>query len=87
MRRCFYCGEFADTVDHVYPRALGGGDWPGNVVYACAECNQDKKSHMLNDYRAIVARRFGIEDDASLQFPGEMASESGYRPGIVAGLD
>lgn len=46
---CFYCGvSFTGTgsrqrtVDHRLPRALGGSDRLGNLVFACASCNQRK---------------------------------------------
>lgn len=45
---CQYCGESAPTVtlhvDHVMPVALGGSDYPGNLVTACADCNSGKSS-------------------------------------------
>lgn len=43
---CRYCGGAAPdvelTVDHVVPKALGGGDEPGNLVTACRPCNSGK---------------------------------------------
>lgn len=40
---CQYgCGRRATTVDHVVPRAQGGGSNPTNLVAACLECNQKK---------------------------------------------
>ena len=36
---CVYCGEPADTVDHVLPRCRGGGDTWFNLVAACQGCN------------------------------------------------
>lgn len=45
---CRYCGTSAPdaplTVDHVIPRALGGGDDPTNLVTACRDCNAGKSS-------------------------------------------
>jgi 5-methylcytosine-specific restriction endonuclease McrA len=41
--RCAYCGRGgASTVDHVQPRSRGGGDSYGNLIAACAPCNQRK---------------------------------------------
>jgi hypothetical protein len=39
--RCFYCGDLADTRDHVYPHSLqGGAKFEGvETVNACRECN------------------------------------------------
>ena len=37
--RCAYCGQRADTIDHVLPRSRGGGDTWINLVAACQACN------------------------------------------------
>jgi 5-methylcytosine-specific restriction endonuclease McrA len=44
---CMYCGrpfgpELLPTIDHVKPRALGGGDQLENLVLACRNCNGKK---------------------------------------------
>lgn len=40
---CQYCGaDNANTVDHVIPRRLGGGDDEGNLLTACSRCNYAK---------------------------------------------
>ena len=36
---CFYCGDPANTVDHIKPRHLGGTDHLYNLVAACSDCN------------------------------------------------
>lgn len=36
---CYYCGDPANTVDHIKPRHLGGTDHINNLVAACADCN------------------------------------------------
>ncbi|TVL90695.1 HNH endonuclease [Streptomyces sp. SAJ15] len=40
--RCAYCGGRATTVDHVVPRAHGGGDTWLNTVASCVEDNHRK---------------------------------------------
>lgn len=50
---CQYCGKYVTikdyTVDHVYPKKLGGtNDWT-NVVTACFECNNKKDCKTLKD--------------------------------------
>lgn len=44
---CHYCGRKvgaeALTLDHVVPVARGGCSTKGNVVPACAACNQEKR--------------------------------------------
>lgn len=39
---CQYCGKRGTTVDHVIPKAQGGGNHPGNLVACCLSCNQRK---------------------------------------------
>jgi 5-methylcytosine-specific restriction endonuclease McrA len=36
---CAYCGDEANTVDHVIPISKGGTDDPLNLVAACNRCN------------------------------------------------
>ncbi|MGI5468000.1 HNH endonuclease [Streptomyces sp. CA-132043] len=42
QHRCAYCGRRATTVDHVVPRAHGGGDTWLNTVASCATDNHRK---------------------------------------------
>lgn len=42
MKRCVYCGGSAQSKDHLYPRAKGGGGDRGNIVPACHRCNEQK---------------------------------------------
>lgn len=41
--QCQYCGDDADTVDHITPRSKGGDHSPENLVAACRSCNSRKK--------------------------------------------
>jgi len=47
--RCAYCGESADTVDHVVPRSRGGRHEWTNVVAACRRCNHRKADRLLSE--------------------------------------
>lgn len=40
--RCAYCGQHAQTIDHVIPRSRGGKDTWENLVAACQRCNNLK---------------------------------------------
>lgn len=40
--KCAYCGEHADTLDHVVPRHKGGLTIKGNLVSCCRRCNGSK---------------------------------------------
>ena len=48
LYRCRHCGT-ADaellTVHHVFPRGLGGGNEPGNLVTLCESCHQTLCRH------------------------------------------
>lgn len=41
--RCQYCGNHADSIDHVVPRSRGGQHTWENVAAACRPCNLDKR--------------------------------------------
>jgi 5-methylcytosine-specific restriction endonuclease McrA len=41
--RCQYCGERADSIDHVMPRSRGGEHSWENVAAACRPCNLTKR--------------------------------------------
>lgn len=43
---CAYCGGEADTVDHITPHSLGGGDEPGNLISCCRRCNSSKSDRI-----------------------------------------
>lgn len=41
--RCGYCGQTADSIDHVMPRSRGGKNVWENVIAACRGCNLRKR--------------------------------------------
>lgn len=41
--RCQYCGDIAESIDHVMPRSRGGQHEWDNVVAACRRCNLGKR--------------------------------------------
>ena len=41
--RCQYCGDRADSIDHVIPRSKGGPHTWENVAAACRPCNLGKR--------------------------------------------
>lgn len=51
---CHYCGTMtkrADvTLDHVYPKALGGRNEARNLVPACFSCNQRKGARVGSEF-------------------------------------
>ena len=59
--RCAYCGAHEIwvgaelTVDHYHPRAAGGTDEFGNLVYACHRCNQYKTDYWPSPEEAAAS--------------------------------
>lgn len=57
---CFYCGDQAQSVDHIIARASGGPDHPDNLVPVCRSCNGQKSAKSLEEWasqiRAELAR-------------------------------
>lgn len=41
--RCQYCGDQADSIDHIMPRSRGGGHVWENVAACCRPCNLRKR--------------------------------------------
>ena len=56
-RTCHYCGGWANTVDHVVPKAYGGTDALDNLVAACMRCNSRRSPGTWNRRRALRARQ------------------------------
>lgn len=59
---CTYCHTrlevWEGTLDHVIPRAKGGGNGPDNLVLACFPCNQAKQDMLpLNFFVRKYAHR------------------------------
>jgi 5-methylcytosine-specific restriction endonuclease McrA len=49
---CFYCGgKDSIQIDHVIPIARGGRHSIGNLVAACAKCNNQKKARFIMEWR------------------------------------
>jgi len=58
--QCQYCGDTAESIDHVVPRSRGGSHTWENVVAACRPCNVRKRDRYLHEtsmrlYRAPAA--------------------------------
>lgn len=52
---CLYCGSIESIqADHVVPIARGGTHSIGNLVPACARCNQSKGSKLLTEWKASL---------------------------------
>lgn len=62
--RCEYCGElvlFEDfTIDHIFPRDLGGSNQIGNLACACHPCNQSKSNLLVSRWRIPSEPRIAV---------------------------
>ena len=57
---CVYCGEVADTVDHVVPKSYRLNNRDDNLVASCKECNALAANYVfdsIEEKRAFVLRR------------------------------
>ena len=43
---CFYCGQEANTVDHIFPISKGGLSIEDNMIAACNRCNSGKRDRI-----------------------------------------
>lgn len=53
---CVYCGDPADSVDHVIPLVRGGTHGIGNLVPACLTCNKSKHARTVMEWRKMKGR-------------------------------
>ena len=65
--RCHYCSsplvlDGAWHVEHMFPRALGGGDEIGNLVAACVPCNLAKRDRTAIEF-VMQGQAMGFGDD------------------------
>lgn len=51
---CAYCGDPAQTLDHITPRVAGGSDNRGNLVPACRSCNGSKSGRSLFEWAKVL---------------------------------
>ena len=40
---CQYCGQYGNTIDHIFPLSKGGLDIEDNMCCACVKCNSGKR--------------------------------------------
>jgi len=54
--RCQYCGDHADSIDHVVPRSRGGRDVWDNLAAACRPCNSKKRDRTPDEAGMCLIR-------------------------------
>ena len=50
-RRCYRCGGYANTVDHILPVVLGGSHALSNLQACCGHCNSSTGASVGNRLR------------------------------------
>jgi 5-methylcytosine-specific restriction endonuclease McrA len=60
--QCAHCGQAADTVDHIVPKAVTGtpDNSPSNLQAMCRSCNSKKGAKTAPTRRAFVKAGWGI---------------------------
>lgn len=53
---CYYCGDLAQSVDHMMPSSKGGSNALDNKVPACHRCNQMKGDLSVEEFIAKMER-------------------------------
>jgi 5-methylcytosine-specific restriction endonuclease McrA len=53
---CHYCGQEANTVDHLIPISKGGTDEATNMVAACIKCNSGKRDRIAPTFFERTAK-------------------------------
>ena len=54
---CHYCGNPANSVDHVTPKVEGGTDHPTNLVASCIADNSRRSLEWVTTHRGHVRQR------------------------------
>ncbi|GAA2924413.1 HNH endonuclease [Streptomyces enissocaesilis] len=84
QHRCAYCGRRATTVDHVIPKAQGGGDGWLNTVASCAEDNHRKADRTPEEAGMPLLRRPFVPSPADAMLLSLGANEWFALPGGVS---
>lgn len=68
--RCVYCGDQAQTFDHIVPRAAGGPDTYENLAPVCRPCNGAKAARSLGEWSAAIRMEIGRLERRQRQLAG-----------------
>ena len=56
--RCSYCGEKAEEIDNIIPRAKGGSNSTYNLTPACRSCNEKKSNLSLKEFGKLMNKDY-----------------------------
>ena len=76
---CQYCGDMADSIDHIMPRSRGGQHIWENVAAACRPCNLRKRDRTPDEAGMRLARPPRAPKELGLDHG---VGHRGRRPGI-----
>src|SRR5882724_4589307 len=73
QRKALGAKTFYETDDHMMPRSITGQSRNSRTgtVPSCQPCNNNKHSLTLEEYRVVLAFRYGYISGVQYQFPGE----------------
>lgn len=64
---CYYCSKplnrNSSTLDHMYPRDLGGPSIPNNLCFSCRNCNSYKSNMTANEFKFYLSLPFKYRDE------------------------
>lgn len=66
---CVFCGDYADTGDHLIPRSRGGSSRLDNLRPCCSSCNQEKADRTPLEWYTDTGR----PDECPEEFRGIVA--------------
>lgn len=78
--RCQYCGDRADSIDHVVPRSRGGLDVWDNLAAACRPCNTRKRDRTPDEAGMRLMRPCRAPKSAASLVVGALAVPDHWKP-------
>lgn len=80
--RCQYCGDRADSIDHVVPRSRGGLDVWDNLAAACRPCNTRKRDRTPDEAGMRLMRPCRAPGHVASFVVGALAVPDPWKPYI-----
>lgn len=75
---CAYCGNYADTIDHVIPRKDGGLSTYDNCVAACKSCNHKKGHKSLTQMNWTIGEELKAPSPLAKMLSRSLKNESQF---------
>lgn len=73
---CYWCGQEANTADHLLPISKGGISSEDNMVAACARCNSGKRDRIAPG--AFLTHRLSPKTPLGNVLPGNGETKKHY---------